>query len=61
MNTPLIEIAEQAYWNCEGNTRQALENVVSAVQQYYEDALLSAHIQNERLLVQLENMEAEYA
>lgn len=61
MAKSLTDIAEEAYWDCEGNTRQSLENVVRVVQQYYEDALLSAHIQNERLLVQLAEAGAEYA
>ena len=61
MNTPLMDIAENAYWGCNGNTQQSLECVIRAIQEFYEGALITAHVENERLAVQLENMEAAYA
>lgn len=57
MDNPIMDRAWDAYWK-EGNTKIALENVVRVVQEYYEDALIAAHVANERLAVQLENLEA---
>lgn len=58
MDNPIMDRARNAYWDCNGNTEQSIACVVRTIQEYYEDALISAHIENERLAVQLENAEA---
>lgn len=61
MDNILMDRAKDAFWLCDGNTEQSLECAIIAIQQFYEGALISAHIENERLAVQLENLEATYA
>lgn len=61
MNTSLIEIAEQAYWNCEGNTRQALENVTHALSEQFKEIIISISVENERLKAKIAESEDEYA
>ncbi|GAA0589044.1 hypothetical protein [Paenochrobactrum glaciei] len=60
MAKSLTDLAEQSYWNCEGNTRQALENVTRVISEQFKETIISISVENERLKAKLAEREAEY-
>ncbi|MBB6262126.1 RNase H-fold protein (predicted Holliday junction resolvase) [Paenochrobactrum gallinarii] len=61
MSPHLTDIAEEAFWSVEGNTRQALENVTRVLSERFKETIISISVENERLKAKLAEREAEYA
>ncbi|MDR2311681.1 MAG: hypothetical protein LBE54_11915 [Brucellaceae bacterium] len=58
MTAPLMDRVWDAYWD-QGNTTLALERVVEVVQEDSKQALISAHVEIERLTQLCAELEAE--
>lgn len=61
MRDLLTDMAEEAFWSVEGNTRQALENVTRTLSERFNKTIISLSIENEQLKIKLAEMEAEHA
>ncbi len=58
MTAPLMDRVWDAYWD-QGNTKLALERVVEVVQEDSKQALITAHVEIERLTQLCAELEAE--
>ncbi|MGU3575671.1 hypothetical protein ACLBWZ_09060 [Brucellaceae bacterium C25G] len=61
MAKSLTDIAEEAFWSVEGNTRQGLENVTRVLSERFKETIISISVENERLKAKLAERETEYA